>query len=111
VSGRLFPWEFERAGERIVVEPETPLVASHGPLLLQAALDGIGFAHMFEGYALPYVAAGRLVRVLDDWLAPFPGPRLYYPSRRQVPPPLRAFVDFVRSRSAGVTEVDLSSVG
>jgi DNA-binding transcriptional LysR family regulator len=100
-SGRLYPWEFERGEERLVVEPEGPLVASHGPLLLRAALDGVGFASMFEGYAEEHIAAGRLVRVLDDWLPPFPGPRLYFPSRRLPPPPLRALVDFVRAQSPG----------
>jgi DNA-binding transcriptional LysR family regulator len=98
-SGRMPPWEFERAGERVVVEPDGPLVATHGPLLLRAALEGAGFASTFEGYADEHVAAGRLVRVLDEWLAPFPGPRLYYPSRRQPPAPLRAFVDFVRANA------------
>lgn len=95
-SGRLPPWEFERGGERIVVEPEGPLVTTHGPILVRAALDGAGFVSTFEGYVAEHVAAGRLVPVLDDWLPPFPGPRLYYPSRRQLPPPLRAFVEFVR---------------
>lgn len=95
-SGRLLEWEFERGGERILIEPEGPLVATHGPLLLRAARDGVGFTSTFEGYVEEEVAAGRLVRVLDDWLPPFPGPRLYYPSRRQPPPALRAFVEFVR---------------
>jgi DNA-binding transcriptional LysR family regulator len=41
------------------------------------------------------VKSGTLVSVLDDWCAPFPGPFLYYPSRRQLPPALAAFVAFV----------------
>ncbi|HNH48421.1 MAG TPA: LysR family transcriptional regulator [Myxococcota bacterium] len=97
-SGRRPGWEFERGEERVVVDPEGPLVGSHGPLLLRAALDGVGFVHTFEGYVAEHVAAGRLVPVLDDWLPPFPGPRLYSPSRRRLPPPLQAFVDFVRAR-------------
>jgi DNA-binding transcriptional LysR family regulator len=98
-SGRLLPWEFERGGERIVVEPTGPLVTSHGPLLVRAALDGFGFASTFEGYVAEHIAAGRLVSVLADWLPPFPGPRLYFPSRRQLPPPLRAFVAHVRAHA------------
>ncbi len=38
----------------------------------------------------------RLVRVLEDWCAPYPGPFVYYPTRRQMRPPLRAFIDFFR---------------
>jgi DNA-binding transcriptional LysR family regulator len=44
------------------------------------------------------IAAGRLERVLDDWFPSFPGPYLYYPSRRHMPAALRAFVDFVRAQ-------------
>ena len=95
-SGRLLAWEFECGDERVVVEAEGRLVATHGPVLLHAALDGAGFAMMFEADADAHVAAGRLVRVLDEWLPPFPGPRLYFAGRRQLPPPLQAFVEFVR---------------
>jgi DNA-binding transcriptional LysR family regulator len=37
-----------------------------------------------------------LVRLLEDWCGRFPGLYLFYPSRRQMPGPLRAFVDFMR---------------
>jgi DNA-binding transcriptional LysR family regulator len=47
-----------------------------------------------------HLTAGRLVSMLGDWTPPFPGFHLYYPSRRQMPRPLRAFVDFIgRQRS------------
>ena len=64
-------------------------------LALQAALDGVGFWPTFEGYVREDIESGALVSVLDDWCAPFPGPFLYYPSRRQPPPALGAFVAFV----------------
>ncbi|MDP2314035.1 MAG: hypothetical protein Q8P41_14125 [Pseudomonadota bacterium] len=64
----MIPWEFERDGERLVLEPEGPSIATHGPLLLRAAPDGAGFASTFEGYVEQHVAEGRLIRVLDDWL-------------------------------------------
>jgi len=38
--------------------------------------------------------------VLPDWWQNFPGPFLYYPGRRHVPAPLRAFVDFIRREGA-----------
>ncbi|MBV9076785.1 MAG: LysR family transcriptional regulator, partial [Methylobacteriaceae bacterium] len=53
-----------------------------------------------EPWVRPTLAEGRLVSLLEDWLPPFPGPFLYFPSRRQLPPPLRAFADFVRARRA-----------
>ncbi|MGO7565488.1 LysR family transcriptional regulator, partial [Rhizobium johnstonii] len=42
------------------------------------------------------LAGGTLVRVLEDCCAPYSGPFLYYPTRRQMRPALRAFLDFFR---------------
>jgi DNA-binding transcriptional LysR family regulator len=90
------PWEFEKAGRIVRILPKGPFSASDPALLLQAATEGLGFWMTFEGYAAGAVASGKLVTVLDDWCQPFPGPFLYYPSRRQLPPALSAFVSFVK---------------
>lgn len=97
-SGAVPAWEFERAGEVVRISPNGPLIANSGSLLLRAALDGLGFASSFDGYVAGHLAAGRLVEVLSDWCEPFPGPFLYYPSRRTLPSPLRAFVDYVQAQ-------------
>lgn len=98
-SGVSPPWEFERDGRVLRLEPEARLTAAHPQAMLRAALDGTGFLLNFEAYAAEHIAAGRLVTVLDDWQPPFPGPFLYYPSRRHVPAALRAFIDFVKART------------
>jgi DNA-binding transcriptional LysR family regulator len=97
-SGLTPPWEFERDGREVKIEPQGRLTAGNVRLQLEAAIAGLGFYTTFEGYAAQAVADGRLVSLLEDWLPPFPGPFLYFPSRRHVPPALRAFVDFVRWR-------------
>jgi DNA-binding transcriptional LysR family regulator len=97
-SGAVPAWEFERAGEAVRISPAGPLIANSGSLLMRAALDGLGFHSTFDGYAERHLVEGRLVQVLGDWCEPFPGPFLYYPSRRALPSPLRAFVDFVQAR-------------
>jgi DNA-binding transcriptional LysR family regulator len=94
-SGLLPDWEFEKAGRVIKVAPGGKLIATYLGLALRAVHDGLGFWLTFEGYIRESVEAGRLVSVLDDWCPPFPGPFLYYPSRRQPPPALGAFVGFV----------------
>lgn len=63
-----------------------------------AARGGAGLAYLFEAQVAADIAAGRLIRVLDPWCPPFPGFFLYYPSRRQMRPLLRSFVDHVRGR-------------
>jgi DNA-binding transcriptional LysR family regulator len=94
-SGAMPDWEFEKAGRIVKVAPPGKLIATYTGLARRAALDGVGFWPTFEGYVREAVASGELVSVLEDWCAPFPGPFLYYPSRRQPPPALGAFVAFV----------------
>jgi DNA-binding transcriptional LysR family regulator len=94
-SGKMPDWEFEKAGRIIRVSPPARLIAVHLGLAMRAAHDGLGFWSTFEGYVRDDIESGALVSVLDDWCAPFPGPFLYYPSRRQPPPALAAFIAFV----------------
>ena len=105
--GTIPDWEFEKAGREIKVSPPAKLIVNYPGLAQRAARDGFGFWLTFEGYAREAIASGELVSVLDDWCAPFPGPFLYYPSRRQPPPALAAFIAFVgewrkRERKGGV---------
>lgn len=97
-SGAEPPWDFERRGTSLKINAPGPLVTSSPGMLLRATLDGAGFCQMFDAAAAPHITAGRLVSVLDDWSESFPGPRLYYPSRRQPPSALRAFVEFIQAR-------------
>jgi DNA-binding transcriptional LysR family regulator len=97
LSGVLYRWEFERDGEEVLIEVDGPLTLSEQGLMVDAALDGVGLAYVFEGQVGPLLAQGRLVRVLEDWCPSYPGFFLYYPSRRQLPSALRAFVDFARA--------------
>jgi len=60
----------------------------------------VGVIHLFEQWLQPLVNSGALVQVLQDWARPFTGPFLYYPSRRQMPTPLRAFIDFINQASS-----------
>lgn len=94
-SGAMLDWEFEKAGRVVKVSPPPKLIATYHGLAMKAVQDGVGYWLTFEGYVREGIKSGALVSVLDDWCAPFPGPFLYYPSRRQPPPALAAFVAFV----------------
>jgi DNA-binding transcriptional LysR family regulator len=87
---------FERGSEIIKISPTGPLVATTIELVLSTAIQGLGVIHVFEEYLEPALAGGALECVFQDWTQSFPGPLLYYPSRRHMPSPLRAFVDFVK---------------
>lgn len=90
------PWEFEKNGRTVRIMPPSRLATMNFDLQLRAALDGLGFLASFEGLVNDAIEAGQLVRVMEDWCPYFPGPFLYYPSRRQTPPALAAFVEFVK---------------
>jgi DNA-binding transcriptional LysR family regulator len=95
------PWEFERNGEIVRVEPKGPLLVSAGgatDLAVDAAIAGTGIISLFEDWLRPHLDSGALEPVLKPWWQSFPGPFLYYPGRRLVPAPLRAFIDFIKTR-------------
>lgn len=96
-SGRLSTWEFERGGEVIRANPSETLIATSLELELAAACGGLGIIATFEDFIRPYLESGELIEVLPEWQQPFSGPFLYYPSRRHMPAPLRAFVDWVKA--------------
>jgi DNA-binding transcriptional LysR family regulator len=98
-SGAIPTWEFERDGEVVRVDPVGPLVVRLGAavdLAVSAAVAGLGIIHLFEEWLRPYLDSGALEPVLAPWWQRFSGPFLYYPGRRHLPAPLRAFVDFIK---------------
>lgn len=97
-SGAMTTWEFERDGEVLLIEPAGPLIVRAGAavdLAVDAACAGSGIIHLFEDWLRPYFDSGALEPVLEPWWPQFSGPFLYYPGRRHLPAPLRAFVDFI----------------
>ncbi|CAN5216201.1 LysR family transcriptional regulator [soil metagenome] len=95
-SGQPWPWEFARQGREVVVSPPGVLVADENEVLRRACVDGAGLTFLLRDLVADDVAAGRLVSLLDDWCEPFAGFFLYYHSRRQLSPALRAFIDWMR---------------
>lgn len=96
--GGVFSWGLEKKGREVKVRGEGQLIFNSLAMRLSSALDGLGVAYMPEDQVLPYVADGRLVRVLEDWCPWFPRYHLYYPSRRQQSPALALLADFLRHR-------------
>jgi DNA-binding transcriptional LysR family regulator len=99
-SGAMAPWEFERDGKVVRVEPSGPLLVQVGAatdLIVEAATAGTGIVYLFEEWLRPHLDSGALEPILEPWWQRFSGPFLYYPGRRLLPAPLRAFVDFIKS--------------
>ncbi len=97
-SGAMPVWEFERDGEVVKVDPTGPLIVRIGAavdLAVDAAIAGTGVIQLFDDWLKPHLDSGALEPVLQSWWPRFSGPFLYYPGRRYLPAPLRAFIDFI----------------
>ena len=95
-SNVVYRWEFSENGKDFAVAVNGRLLLNDGALMADAADDGLGLAYVVEASVREALASKRLVRVLDTFCTPFPGFFLYYPSRVQVPPKLKALIDFMR---------------
>jgi DNA-binding transcriptional LysR family regulator len=104
------PWQFEKGGERIEIDPHGRLIVNEAQNVVSAAVDGIGIAYVPAIMAAPHVIEKRLTVLLADWCTSYSGVYIYYPSRRQIPPALQAFIDFARkalsNASATITAFD-----
>jgi DNA-binding transcriptional LysR family regulator len=93
-------WHFERDGEVLHLNPAGPLMVRPGAamdLAVNCAIAGVGIIHLFEDMLRPHLDSGALEPILQPWWQRFSGPFLYYPGRRHLPAPLRAFVDFLKA--------------
>ncbi len=96
--GGLYIWEFERNGRPLNVRVDGQFVCNDVPMIIDAALDGLGLTCLPDDHLGPLVRDGRLIPVLEDWCEPFPGYHLYYPSRRLASPAFALLVEALRYR-------------
>ncbi|GAB2518496.1 LysR family transcriptional regulator [Lysobacter humi (ex Lee et al. 2017)] len=101
-SGQVEPWDLERDGRRLRVQPDGGLVLDDRDLLLAALRDGLGIGLVDRAGIADDVAGGRLVTVLDGWVPDTPGLSLYFPMRSQSQPKLRALIDVLRAVAAEI---------
>jgi DNA-binding transcriptional LysR family regulator len=97
LNGAFFPWPFVRAGTRRRIAVHGAVTVNSSELALRAALGGMGLAFVNDALAEPFLCSGQLVAVLESWSPSYDGYFLIYPGRRQVPAPLRALIDMLRT--------------
>lgn len=96
-NGTVMPWEFAKDGKALRQRVSGALICNSADLALAVVRSGGGVGLHMEKDVAEDITAGRLEQVLGDWCQPFLGACLYHPSRRQVPPALRAFINFLKS--------------
>jgi DNA-binding transcriptional LysR family regulator len=95
-DGSIAPWPFVEGDKAVEAIVSGPLIAHDYPTLLGAAIQGVGLAQAPAPLAAAFIAEGRLQALLPPFAVTTPGVFLYYPSRRQVLPKLRAFIEHAR---------------
>ena len=106
-NGSIAPWSFVNGNEAVEAMVSGPLIANDMPTVLGAAVEGMGLAQVPKPIAASAVKAGKLVPVLETFAPMTPGVFLYYPSRAQMMPKLRAFIDHVKSRSDSARQLGI----
>jgi DNA-binding transcriptional LysR family regulator len=104
-NGSIAPWPFVDGNKTIEAIVSGPLIAHDYPTLLGAAIQGVGLAQVPGPLAAAPIADGRLQALLTPFAVKTPGVFLYHPSRRQVLPKLRAFIEHVKSRSGATIKM------
>lgn len=95
-NGSLFRWELRKKGQTATIDVTGPLTLDEASLSRIAVLDGVGLGFFMEPDVRADIAAGRLVRVLEDWTPELARLCLYYPGRRNASAAHKAFVALTR---------------
>lgn len=98
-SGAIYRWEFEGQGAVERIDVSGPLTLTDQPLMVDAAVDGVGIAFVPDHLAADALKDGRLERVLEDWCPAYPGLCLFYAGHRHVSSGLRALIDMLSGAS------------
>jgi DNA-binding transcriptional LysR family regulator len=95
-SGALMPWTFEKGNREFEVGVTGPVIVNDFTAMMVAVHAGVAMGMTAEPVVKAQIASGQLELVLGGFACSTSGLFLYYPSRKQVMPKLRAFIDYVR---------------
>ena len=95
-NGALFRWHFEKQGQSLHLDVHGPITLDEASLARIAVLEGVGIGFFMESDVREDIAAGRLVRALEDWTPPIAPLSLYYSGRRNASAAFRAFTALAR---------------
>jgi DNA-binding transcriptional LysR family regulator len=91
-----YRWEFAEKGKEFSVAVAPEITTNDMALMIKLATAGAGITFGMEESFRPWIERGELMPVLEDYCPRFAGFYLYYPSRRNVAPKLRALIDYLQ---------------
>lgn len=96
-NGALHRWQFEKDGQPVQIDVQGPITLDEASLSRIAVLDHLGIGYFMESDVREDIAAGRLVRVLEDWTPELAPLCLYYPNRRNPSAAFSALISLART--------------
>jgi DNA-binding transcriptional LysR family regulator len=103
-SGDPWAWELERGKKTWRVPVRGSVTTNNFELRRALAVAGGGLIYAMEPNLKDELARGRLKLVLEAYSPDVPGLFLYFPSRAQVSPALKAFVEVAREVTGGAPQ-------
>ncbi|HDE1978119.1 TPA: LysR family transcriptional regulator [Klebsiella quasipneumoniae] len=102
-SGEKYRWEFiSPDGEPGEVAVKGDLVVDSDTAMIQAAESGLGISFVYQSLVSAQLNAGSLIRLLPSYRYPADHFCVYYPSRKHIPAPLRAFITWVMAQNKSI---------
>ncbi|KQQ69841.1 LysR family transcriptional regulator [Rhizobium sp. Leaf321] len=98
-NNALFRWRFEKDGNAMQINVQGSITLDEPSLVRIAAQNGVGIGYVMEADVRDDIAAGRLVRILEDWTPSLAPLALYYPGRKNPPAAFSAFIQAAREFS------------
>jgi LysR family transcriptional regulator for bpeEF and oprC len=95
-DGRPKSWTFVRGKESAKVEPRARICVNEALTIHRLVVKGVGLG-IISGYVCAAdIKSGRLVRILPDWSPPPVEVSVVFPTKKELSPNVRAFVDFMK---------------
>jgi DNA-binding transcriptional LysR family regulator len=91
-----YRWEFAENGKEFAVAVADTITTTDMALMVKLAIAGAGITFGMEDSFEAPLCRGELVPVLEAYCPSFQGFYLYYPSRRNMAPKLRALIDHLK---------------
>jgi DNA-binding transcriptional LysR family regulator len=101
-TGRVRSWQLtSRTRQHSPLTLRARMTMSDSEAACATAVQGLGIALVSMPFAVGYLEAGTLERVLPDWYVDDGNISIYYAEHKLLPGKTRAFVDFIIEQFAG----------
>ncbi|CED58157.1 Putative transcriptional regulator, LysR family [Moritella viscosa] len=95
LSGTLDYWRFQEKGKARNIRVKGNFSCNSGPVLVDAALKGVGIVQLPDYYVQEYINQGQLIELLPNYREPDDAVWALYPQNRHLSPKVRMLVDYL----------------